>query len=246
MKSRSRKKPKLRAPAPTEETHTRFLDSAERLFSVHGYEGTKIRAIAKLSSANLGVLSHYWGSKRELFREVFERRLRPVHEEHMRRFGILNAMIADRRQVRVADVLEAQIEPAFLIAGSSPADAAQRRLLFGRALTDPSDEVVEIMDEIFHESGIAFFALLRHVSPHVDPNEFYWRAHCVVGAFSFAESFTDRLTQFIDTDLSQIDWAAASNYVVKFLAAGMNATAVSKPAKTRGKQAPARRKRARA
>jgi AcrR family transcriptional regulator len=246
MKARSRKKAKVRAPAPSEETHTRFLNSAERLFSVHGYEGTKIRAIARLSSANLGVLSHYWGSKRALFREVFERRLRPVHEEHMRRFGILQAMIADGRPIRVADVLEAQIEPAFLVSASGPDDAAQRRLLFGRALTDPSPEVVEIMDEIFHDSATVFFDLLRHVSPGVDHSEFYWRAHCVVGAFSFAESFTDRLTPFIDEDLSQLDWAAASAFMVKFLTAGMNAAPVTKSPRVRTKPAAPRRKRVRA
>jgi AcrR family transcriptional regulator len=247
MKPRIRKKAKLRAPAPTEETHTRFLDSAERLFSVHGYEGTKIRAIAKLSSANLGVLSHYWGSKRALFREVFERRLRPIHDERMRRFGILEAMMADGRQLRVADVLEAEIEPAFLIAGSDPQDAAQRRLLFGRALTDPSGEVVEIMSEIFHESATTFFSLLRHVSPHVGQSEFYWRAQCVAGAFSFAESFTERLTQFIEEDLSQIDWQAASAFVVKFLVAGMASPPASKSARSRARQvAPRRRRVARA
>jgi AcrR family transcriptional regulator len=243
MKPRIRKKAKLRAPAPTEETHTRFLDSAERLFSVHGYEGTKIRAIAKLSSANLGVLSHYWGSKRALFREVFERRLRPIQEERMRRFGILKAMMADGRAIRVADVLEAEIEPAFLIAGSDPQDAAQRRLLFGRALMDPSGEVVEIMSEIFHESAMTFFSLLRHVSPHVDQSEFYWRAQCVAGAFSFAESFTERLTQFIEEDLSQIDWQAASAFVVRFLVAGMAAPPAPKSGKSRLRQAPPRRRR---
>ncbi len=243
MKPRIRKKAKLRAPASTEETHTRFLDSAERLFSVHGYEGTKIRAIAKLSSANLGVLSHYWGSKRALFREVFERRLRPIHEERMRRFGILRAMMADGRPIRVADVLEAEIEPAFLIAGSDPQDAAQRRLLFGRALTDPSGEVVAIMSEIFHESGTTFFSLLRRVSPHVDQSEFYWRAQCVAGAFSFAESFTERLTQFIEEDLSQIDWQAASAFVVRFLVAGMASPPASKSAKSRSRQAAPRRRR---
>ena len=50
-------RPRLQAPAASEITHTRFLVSAERLFCVHGYEGTKIRAIAKLSNANLGMLS---------------------------------------------------------------------------------------------------------------------------------------------------------------------------------------------
>jgi AcrR family transcriptional regulator len=234
-------RPRLQPPAATEITHTRFLVSAERLFCVHGYEGTKIRAIAKLSNANLGMLSHYWGSKRALFREVFERRLRPIHEEHMRRFRELDKAMRAGRPVSIVDVLKAQIEPSFLPPGTDPADAPGVRLLLGRALTDPSPEVVKVMAEIFKESANLFFSLLRRVSPDVDHSEFYWRANCIVGAFTFAESYTERLTQFIDEDLSDIDWLAAANYVVRFLAAGMRA-----PAGASGPRKPHTRRRKRA
>ncbi len=76
------------------------------------------------------------------------------------------------------------------------------------------------MGEIFAESGNLFFSLLRKVAPDINHTEFYWRASCVVGAFTFAESYTDRLTRFIDEDLSDIDWAEASNCVVRFLGLG--------------------------
>jgi AcrR family transcriptional regulator len=217
----------VQAPAASEVTHTRFLVSAERLFCVHGYEGTKIRAIATLSNANLGMLSHYWGSKRALFREVFERRLRPIHEERMRRFKLLEKANKSGKAVSIIDVLKAQIEPAFILPGTKTSDAPALRVLLGRALTDPSQEVVTVMGEIFSESASVFFALLRKASPDINHSEFYWRANCVVGAFAFAESYTERLTLFIDEDLSDIDWAAASNYVVRFLAAGMRAPAAS-------------------
>jgi AcrR family transcriptional regulator len=234
---------KVQAPAATEITHTRFLMSAERLFCVHGYEGTKIRAIATLSNANLGMLSHYWGSKRALFREVFEQRLRPIHEERMRRFRLLDKAQKSARTLSLVDVLKAQIEPAFILPGTSSADAQALRLLLGRALTDPSPEVVKVMGEIFSESANLFFSLLRRVSPGVAHSEFYWRANCVVGAFTFAEGYVERLTQFIDEDLTDIDWQAAAHYVVRFLAAGMRAPggsiAIAKPAAT------ARRKKSR-
>jgi AcrR family transcriptional regulator len=238
-------RPRLQPPAAGEITHTRFLLSAERLFCVHGYEGTKIRAIAKLSNANLGMLSHYWGSKRALFREVFERRLRPIHEEHMRRFKALDKAMRAGRPVSIVDVLKAQIEPSFLLPGTDPADAPGVRLLLGRALTDPSEEVVTVMGEIFRESANLFFSLLRRVSPNIAHSEFYWRANCVVGAFTFAESYTERLTQFIDEDLSHIDWAATSNHVVRFLAAGMRAPAATITTTLDRSRKPARRRKTR-
>ena len=231
-------RPKILAPAASEITHTRFLVSAERLFCVNGYEGTKIRAIATLSNANLGMLSHYWGSKRALFREVFDRRLRPIHDERLRRFRLLEKNLKMGKPVSTAEVLQAQIEPSFILPGQSPVEANARRLLLGRALTDPSEEVVTVMGEIFTESANLFFMLLRKAAPDINHSEFYWRANCVVGAFTFAESYTERLTRFIDEDLSDIDWAAASNYVVRFLAAGMRAPAASNV--TRRKKAKSR------
>jgi AcrR family transcriptional regulator len=234
-------RPRIQAPAATEITHTRFLMSAERLFCVRGYEGTKIRAIATLSNANLGMLSHYWGSKRALFREVFDRRLRPIHEERMRRFRTLEKAMRAGKPVSIVEVLEAQIEPAFVPVNQSPNDANALRALLGRALTDPSEEVVTVMGDIFNESANLFFILLKKAAPNIDHSEFYWRANCVVGAFTFAESYTDRLTRFIDEDLTEIDWKAASHYVVRFLAAGMRA-----PAASITHRANARRKRPRA
>jgi len=239
-------RPKIQAPAAGEITHTRFLVSAERLFCVHGYEGTKIRAIANLSNANLGMLSHYWGSKRALFREVFDRRLRPIHEERMRRFRLIEKAHKAGKPINLIELLKAQIEPAFILPNAAREDANALRLLMGRALTDPSEEVVTVMAEIFSESGDLFFALLKKAAPNMNHSEFYWRANCIVGAFTFAESFTERLTQFIDEDLSDIDWVAASNYVVRFLAAGMRAPAASNAAPGRSRQASLKRRKNRA
>ena len=237
-------RPKVQAPAASEVTHTRFLVSAERLFCVHGYDGTKIRAIATLSNANLGMLSHYWGSKRALFREVFDRRLRPIHEERMRRFKLLEKAHKGGKSLGIVEVLQAQIEPAFILPTPANGDSTAVRVLLGRALTDPSEEVVTVMGEIFSESANLFFTLLRKACPDINHSEFYWRANCVVGAFTFAESYTDRLTQFIDEDLSEMDWGAISNYVVRFLAAGMRAPASTVTAAERNRRAAGKRKKA--
>lgn len=222
-----------------DDTHTRFLEAAATLFIERGYDGTKIRAIAKLSNSNLGVLSHYWGSKRALFKEVFERKLRPLQIEREKRFDALERALARGKPVTIEEVLRAQIEPAFLLPGVDPQEAPRVRVLYGRALTDPSEEVVEAMGVIFRDSATQFFSLLKATSPHIGQTELYWRANCIAGAFSFSESLTERLTRFIDEDVSQVDWQAAADQVINFLAAGMAAApvrAVAKP-KARSRRA---------
>jgi hypothetical protein len=148
----------------------------------------------------------------------------------MRRLRELEALLAAGEDITVVDVLRAQIEPVFLMHVARPEEAAQLRHLFGRALTDPSGEVVDAMAEIFTPQSTLFFSLLRKVSPDLEHTEFYWRANCVVGAFSFVETYTERLTMFIDEDLSEIDWAQAADHVVRFLAAGMAAAPTPKEA----------------
>ena len=75
------------------------------MFGKHGYEGTTIRAIAAKAHVNLGTLKHYWGSKRELLRALFERRFRPMQEEHMRRLRELEHKVSDGSRPEVLQVL---------------------------------------------------------------------------------------------------------------------------------------------
>lgn len=213
----------VRPVRATDDARTRFLDAAEQLFCEYGYEGTKIRAIAKLANVNLGLLSQYWGSKKELFRAVFDRRLAQVRDEELGRLRQLNVRMESGERIELIDVLRAKIEPTFIAPGIDPDEAGQRRLLMGRARIDPSPEVVEIMSEFFSEVGKSFFSLLRKVSGALGATEFYWRANCVAGAFSFIEAYCDRLTMFIDEDVDDVDWVEVSDHVAAFLAAGMQA-----------------------
>ncbi len=168
-----------RAIKSSDDTCTRFLDAAEQLFNIHGYDGTKIRAIAKLSNANLSVLSQYWGSKRELFRNAFERRLRPIRDEEIRRLTLLREALDRGEAVALEAVLRAKIEPTFLAAGVASDEADRRRLLIGRAQIDPCPDVVELLGELFSDTGNLFFPLLRSACGHLGPAEFYWRSSCI-------------------------------------------------------------------
>jgi AcrR family transcriptional regulator len=51
-------------------TEARILAAASRLFVDNGYERTTIRGIAHAAGVDAGLVMHYFGSKRELFRRV--------------------------------------------------------------------------------------------------------------------------------------------------------------------------------
>lgn len=53
----------------------KILEAAETLFAAQGYEGTSTRDIARVSGANIAMISYYFGSKEALFQALIARRL---------------------------------------------------------------------------------------------------------------------------------------------------------------------------
>jgi len=72
-------------------TAQRLLDTAERLFGEHGYNGVGMRALAQAARVNLAATTYHFGSKKILYVETFLRRFRAVN---LRRSELLAA--ADR------------------------------------------------------------------------------------------------------------------------------------------------------
>jgi AcrR family transcriptional regulator len=62
------------------ETKTRLIQAAIRLFAVHGYEGTSIRAITREANANLGAVTYHFGSKAALFEAALAEVVGPFRE----------------------------------------------------------------------------------------------------------------------------------------------------------------------
>jgi AcrR family transcriptional regulator len=236
-------------------TISKFLDATEQEFGKHGYEGTTIRAICRRAHVNLGTLQHYWGSKRELFRELFERRFRPLEKEHLRRLQALEAATPPGQSPDIMELLRTLIEPTFFVGldsesayGADMAGEAGRRrfhALFGRALMDPSPHVIEEMTKIFEEPMNLLISLMRRACPDVIAAEIDWRVNCVLGALVFSQVYSERIGRFFGAEADVGD-ARASSWILHFLVHGANAppyveaTAASKPEPA----SPARRVRA--
>ena len=209
-------------------TYGRFLDAAEELFVDHGYEGTKIRAIADKAGANLGALHHYWGSKRALFKAVCDRRLLPINDERQRRMRDCMAARKPGEPVDIRALLAAIIEPVFFVKGKSKKERALFHRFYGRALTEPSPDVDAVRSETFRETTSLFLDLLREACPHLDDAEFYWRINGVFGTLLFSPAFTSRVLPYAGKDFAVDDFKFGAAETVEFVAAGMLAPAVNK------------------
>lgn len=224
--TRSRKVRPVQDDASREGDNTKreFLDAAEMLFAKHGFDGTKVRAIAEQSGANLGILHYYWGSKEALFREVCERRLRPITEERIARFDRVVAAAGggkpDLRMVIEAAILPAAEHAAASVKKDAPDHIAE---LMGRMLNDPSPVPTEITRQIFDEASFRYVRLLRQACDHLDDPSFYGRLHIVLGAAQHFLSGRERITHLSGGRQNGRDLLAGASSLIDGLVAAMEA-----------------------
>lgn len=203
-------------------TEHAFLDAAERLFAEHGFEGTRVRAIAEESNANLGALHYYWGSKEALFAAVWKRRMQPLVEQRRKFLDEVHARRADE-PINVDDLIAVWIEAGLGLGTleGEPNEAFQR--LYGRAITDPSPAVREVVGEYLDETGKMLVGLLKRACPELTDTEIYWRMHGLLGAILYAHIGRlrlDRITPVLDASK---DLREGARQLIHFVTAGFNA-----------------------
>ncbi len=54
------------------EKQLQIIETAERLFSLKGFDGTSVRDIAEVAGINVAMISYYFGSKEKLMEAIFE------------------------------------------------------------------------------------------------------------------------------------------------------------------------------
>ncbi len=219
-----------RSPRSAERTKARFLSAAEAVFGAHGYEGATIRAIASRAGVNLGTLQHYWGSKRQLFRELFVIRFEPLRREIVRRLREIERQSQGGSRPDAAELVRVLIESTFLI-GAQPARQSGRRRtrnlapfhrLYGRALMDPSPVVIAELNRIFKEPVELFLALMRRACPQLCAAELDWRVNCIIGAQVFSLVYSERVGRFFGSE-ADVDARQAAEWMIHFLVNGIHA-----------------------
>lgn len=61
------------------EKQTQILKTAERLFSIKGFDGTSVRDIADEAGVNIAMISYYFGSKEKLMEALFQHRSNDIN-----------------------------------------------------------------------------------------------------------------------------------------------------------------------
>lgn len=203
-----------------DDTRQRLLDAAETLFAEHGFAGTSLRIITTRARANLAAVSYHFGSKDELIRAVFARRLGPLTEERLAR---LAALEAGGRAVTVEAALVAFIEPALCLRREGPHGECFTRLL-GRVLIEMPDPLRELLRHQYGRLLERFQQALARTLPDLPPEDLRWRLRFTLGVLSFAYIAAPPRDPGGDRTAGSEEWLLQQ--LIQFLSAGLRAPAL--------------------
>jgi AcrR family transcriptional regulator len=197
-----------------------ILDAAEKLFSVHGFHGVTMRAVADECGVNSALVHYYFGTKQELFEAVFTRRAALINQDR------LDAMERYEREfgpnMTVEGVAAAFLMP--LLDRARHNDPGWKNYFALTGLVNNSrDWGAQTMTNYFDPVVMRFIELLQRVLPHAAIEDLFWSYHFLTGALTLTLSDTGRLDRLSDGLCHSSDIAAIAPRMIEYCAAGFRA-----------------------
>ena len=145
-----------------EDTKERILEEAERLFAHKGYRGVSVREITQAAGVNSAAVNYHFGSKKNLYLEVFRARWIP----RGKRVAQMSEAAMASAPPSARNVLKA-ITQAFLDTFASDDECRRHYQLASRELSQPSEALALIMNEVMKPNMEGF---LRAMGPYLPAN----------------------------------------------------------------------------
>lgn len=203
----------------------RLLDTAERLFSERGFEGTSIRRLASSAGCNIAAVNYYFGGKEKLYEEVFRRHLIPMTDT---RVASIDKVMAESNGSPQLEVLLKAFADAFIEPLADEAKASRFMKLMVREMIDNHLPFDLFVKDVIIPTLSAMQTGLVKACPGLDESKVPLIVHSVIGQLLEAVHSERMLGQAEDADVPKFDLAKMIDHIVKFSAAGIRAYAGEK------------------
>lgn len=213
-RAQNRRKPGR--PKEGTDLRDRILDAAEFLFAEHGYNGTKMRVLADQAGVNQALINYYFGSKNELFDEVFQRKGAQVSAARIRS---LEQLQAAPRPPAVREIVRAFLQPQWDMKYSGPGGAAFVRLQ-AQLHSEPDERALRLRREIYDLSTKAYIRAFAGALPHLSAAEVSLRMAFLVGTYLFMLNDLGRLSDLTDGQVAEVEKESMLSNLERFLTAG--------------------------
>lgn len=204
-------------------TQDRILDTAERLFAQQGYDATSLRQVTREADVNLAAVHYHFGSKIDLLRSVFARRVDRINEERLTQLEASEATAGPDGPTLEA-VLEAFLGPPVRYTVPEEEGWHHFMVLVGR-LNAASGEAFDAMKDVFREVRARFFPALQRAVPGLADAELAWRIHFLIGSMCTLVADPSRIEAFSMGACRGDDPEETLRQLVAFAAGGLRAPA---------------------
>jgi AcrR family transcriptional regulator len=164
-------------------TKTRILAATEKLFVIHGFDATSLRAITTEAGVNLAAVNYHFGSKEELFALVLTNRLDSLNLERVRLLDALEAKGFDVDHT-VEQLIATMFLPALQLARNPERGGDDFLKFLGRAYADPSPFVRELLADRYAAQDTRFVLAFARALPELAAQDLSMRLHFMLDAIS--------------------------------------------------------------
>jgi AcrR family transcriptional regulator len=222
-----------------DDTPTRLVIAAERLFAEEGEEATSVRSVTRAAMSNAAAVHYHFGGRDGLLRAVLERHLGARHERRLRLLDRATEQYGD--QVPVAVALTAVVRPDLELLGKLRKHKVQVARFLGRAFTIRSPVVADYLDREFLALADRALPILTRVVPDVSVADLRLRLRLVLDGVAMLYATAPDPGQPGPLGTDDIDEQVRR--LVAFAAGGLGAPAPSAPGDVAPEKGRKRRKR---
>lgn len=203
-----------------------ILDSAEGLFSRHGFYGVTTRQVASEAGVDTALIHYYFGGKRELFDEVLLRRAEIINDERARAMTAYEA--AHPGTMTAEGVIAAFIDPLVERALTGGQGWKNFLNLVAQINTTPAWGG-EVMHRFFDPVVRQLIETLGRALPGADMRDLYWCYQFLTGSMMLTVAETGRIDQLSGGQCHASDLEAARQRLYTYCAAGFEAVVRKAP-----------------
>jgi AcrR family transcriptional regulator len=168
---------------PTVSTRDRILEAAKEQFITVGFESASVRAITDRAGANSALLGYYFGSKAQLFGEVIRSIISGIVARRAESLALLRREYPDA--IPLDHLVRAYAEPIMTMGHDCEREVAVYLRFFGRLFTEPSDQLIELINAEMIEQQRDYFTEIRKSTSDVDEATLIFRFKLLMGSLAF-------------------------------------------------------------
>ena len=213
-------KPSAPDHASASDVNQRLLDAAEAVFAEKGFDAAGIREITAQAGCNVAAINYHFGSKENLYREVFRRRLRHLRDL---RIQAIDRVMHQGDPPPTLERLCSEFARVFLEPLVNREDNRALMHLFCRELHDGHLGRELLLNEIILPVQERFCRALQCLCPRMTKDEAILNVHCLASQLLHLTHITELMLNRHDLGLDDPRVDRAVEHIVRFSVAGMSA-----------------------